>query len=161
MSRPSLLRQTSAPLLRLGGGLWKGSGPGRLDFRGDEIQLAVWDGDRGAAVSAPELALRPDPSGWLGCLLRFTVGPKETPKRGGSRWNRFDADLLFTVEELEALGAGMVTYTLGALADQPDVDLNGDPCAKNVIEGLLGLPEGELTGLQRARRSKIMRLFFE
>ena len=69
-------------------------------------------------------------------LVAFAVGPqssgtKETAARG--RPPSFGAHIAYCdQDQLEDMGVAMAHYTLGAMADQPDLDLSGAEWSWNI-----------------------------
>jgi hypothetical protein len=89
-------------------------------------------------------------------LIRFTVGPRHVPPlRARAVSEPFDAALPYPVDELELLGVGMVAYTLGVMADQPEVDLGWDDWSSNLAHALAELPDELLIPALRARRDTV------
>lgn len=172
VSRKRLRKQQDSHLLRLAGGLQIRSSLNRevrASFSADQIWFATPDENALHVVCAAdhpltlgestgstgrEIALR-DPN--LAALIRFSVGPHP---RAGGRTRRgggaFDAFLPYDEDELETMGVAMADYTLGAMADQPDIDLSGDEWSHNLARALQSI-DGALTRRQKSRREKLLR----
>jgi len=92
-------------------------------------------------------------------LVAFAVGPqpsgtKKTAVRGGRP--AFDALIAYDQDELEDMGVAMAHYTLGAMADQPDIDLSGAEWSWNVERALEVVGDDPLSPQQLARRQKLL-----
>jgi hypothetical protein len=93
-------------------------------------------------------------------MVRLLVGPRASSSTKEPRAKKervFDAHLPFDEEELEEMGAAMAFYTLGALADQPEVDLPGAEWGWNLKRALETPAANTLSERQLARREKILR----
>jgi hypothetical protein len=93
-------------------------------------------------------------------LIRIGIGPR--PALGPAKTARrrraiFDAFVPYDEEQLEEAGTAMAHYTLGAMADQPDLDLSGAEWSWNVEKALEGVGEDTLSARQAARRAKLLR----
>jgi hypothetical protein len=93
-------------------------------------------------------------------LLRVRIGPCASETDAGANTARragFDLHVPFNETELEEMGAAMAFYTLGALADQPEVDLPGAEWSWNLERALETASPETLSRRQLARREKILR----
>jgi hypothetical protein len=63
--------------------------------------------------------------------------------------------LQYDEDELETMGVAMADYTLGAMADQPDIDLSGAEWSYNLARSLQSIG-GNLTRRQESRREKLL-----
>ena len=93
----------------------------------------------------------------LSALIRLSIGPKYMG--AGSRRRRspdpFGAVLPYGEDDLEEMGLNMAYYTLGAMADQPDVDLRGDEWSYYLERALSSVTTG-LSQRQVDRRNKML-----
>ncbi|MDZ4063122.1 MAG: hypothetical protein U1E22_00470, partial [Coriobacteriia bacterium] len=71
----------------------------------------------------------------------------------------FDALIPYDEEQLEDMGVAIAHYTLGAMADQPDIDLSGAEWSWNVERALDIIGDDGLSTRQLARRKKLLRYF--
>ena len=69
----------------------------------------------------------------------------------------FDLHIQFNETELEEMGAAMAFYKLGALADQPEVDLPGAEWSWYLERALETASPETMPRRQLARREKILR----
>lgn len=169
-SKRSLADQMDKHLARLAGGLQVRSvDGGRIErqWRAENLWYAVLTPEGIRVTQASErhfrLERRETKSGtlrvrWndasLDDLVRFSVGPR--PARAGMpRVRSYDRDLALSEAELEELGAEMAYYTLGVLADQPDVDLPGVEWSSN-LRNALRCPPFALSTRALVRRDKIL-----
>lgn len=93
-------------------------------------------------------------------LIRLSVGPRaDGMQKPGARARPpvFDATIPYDQEQLEELGVAMAHYTLGAMADQPDIDLSGAEWSRNIKRALDVTGDDGLSSRQLARREKLLR----
>jgi hypothetical protein len=176
ISRRNLLAQVDNHIARLAGGLQFRDSSGRnidLEYAPEKLWYGLWQGGRIQALPVAEQPFSLE--GNLGCdergltpswthplmaaIVRVAIGPRQRGERGARRSPRarFDVLLPYDDEQLEEIAAAIADYTLGVMADQPDVDLPGWKWTANVIRALESAPDGALSKLQLARRAKIIR----
>jgi hypothetical protein len=174
--RRRLLQQLNKHLARLAGGLqlrdWRGKTV-ECEYPPDRLWYAVGDTGRLRVLPATDapfrLVTRAGRRGrrsiivWtaamMDSLVAFAVGPqpsgtKKTAVRGGRP--AFDALIAYDQDELEDMGVAMAHYTLGAMADQPDIDLSGAEWSWNVERALEVVGDDPLSPQQLARRQKLL-----
>lgn len=176
VSRRALGEQLNKHLARLAGGLQLRDWRGRTiesEYTPHRLWYATGDADAIRVLPATDLpfrlVVRPGRNGrratviWthpmMDELVRLSVGPR---KSGQDRVARarvpvFDALLPLDEEELEELAVAMADYALGAMADQPDIDLSGAEWSWNVARALEFIESDGLFSRQLARREKLLR----
>jgi len=171
VSKRNLLAQLDRHLARMAGGLQLRDDRGKVverEYAPDRLWYAVPEGDGLRVACALDIPFRvaKRESGefaivWtdamMHSLIRLAIGPRPSarPSFGArKRHEPFDAVLPYDQRELEEIGAAMAHYTLGAMADQPDVDLSGPEWSSNVEAALIA--SRGLSSRQIARREIIL-----
>jgi len=175
ISRRKLSAQLDTHIARLAGGLQLRDVTGRIverEYPPERLWYAVWNGDTLHALPVTELPFRVSQEStskgpqmkvqWtsllMSSLVRLTIGPRKS-SGSGRRPTRsvFDAELPFDQSQLEEIGTAMAYYTLGAMADQPEVDLPGPEWSWNLERALDAISPEQLTKWEHTRRDKILR----
>lgn len=177
IARWKLESQIDAHMARVAGGLQFRSPNGEQILRAflpNQLWYATWNGeclDALPAASCPfrvsvvrRISQRPTLTvSWthalMNELIRLRIGPRSQSVKVLRPIQRrtFDANIPFTDADLEDMGVAMAYYTLGAMADEPEVDLPGAEWRWNVERALQAGIGGTLSPRQRARREKILR----
>lgn len=176
VSRRSLSEQLDKHLARLTGGLqlrdWRGKTI-ECEYPPDRLWYAVGDAGCVRVLPATEAPFRLETrtgrndrrsmvvwtAAMMDSLVTFAVGPQscgteKTAARG--RRSSFDAHLAYDQDQLEDMGVAMAHYTLGAMADQPDLDLSGAEWSWHVERALDVVGDDRLSPRQLSRRKRLL-----
>ncbi len=176
VSRRRLLEQLDKHVARLAGGLQLRDARGKAvehEYPPDRLWYAACDGDSLRVLAATDTPFRmASPTAreaqrravvWtaplMDSLVRLAVGPRTSgaePTETRERQPIFGALLPYDESQLEDMGVAMAHYTLGAMADQPDLDLSGAEWSWNVERALEVVDDDSLSARQRARRKKLL-----
>jgi len=154
ISAGRLRDQLARNLLRLAGGVMvpKLFGQEEHTFRPDQIWFMTCDSAGASLIRAEDLVAEPAIQDILGKVCHITVGPPSRTKTGTTP---FDLEIPLIQDELEDIGTEVAYYTIGALADQPDIDLSWWEWSANLRKALTA--KGiELTKRQRQRRLRVL-----
>jgi hypothetical protein len=187
VDRNKLQNQKHLHIARLRGGLQIRDHLGRCvesEYAPENLWYATWDGEKGTALPVTnypfELIMTPKGNSaeahgnktkkilwkqWehplMESVIQFTVGPNYRLKQDVDWFvetHNFDATLPYGEQDLQDMGAAMAIYTLGVMADQPEVDLNGEIWTQNIVRALRKQPNEVLTIRQEKRRKKLRSL---
>ncbi len=179
VSRRALVEQLDRHLARMGGGLQLRDPRGKTverEYPPDRLWYAVDDGGCLRVLPALDipfrLVRRTTRDGgrpavvWshplMDSLVRLAVGPQPCGMqeiRTRPRRPVFDTLIPYDQDQLEEMGVAMAHYSLGAMADQPGLDLSGAEWSWNVERAMQIVDDDGLSVPQLARRKKLLHHF--
>jgi hypothetical protein len=166
INRRKLAAQLDRHIARLTGGLQLRDPSGRSverEYGAENLWFAVSTPGGVDAVPTADVYSRESgrqtAASVMNSLVRWTVGPMalRRPTAGRQARPAFDAELPFNAGQLEEIATAMAYYTLGAMADQPEVDLSGWEWSANLAAALQAIPVEQLSVRAISRREAILR----
>ncbi len=166
ISRKKVAAQLERHIARLTGGLQLRDPSGRSverEYPAENLWFGICNPGGIDAIAAADLSTRgpgtESASSFTNSLVRWTIGPRAVLRPATARPARpvFDAELPVNAGQLEEIATAMAYYTLGAMADQPEVDRSGWEWSANLAAALEAIPEDQLSPRAIGRREAILR----